>query len=199
MPVLTLTKSGANGKAHNWLHVLTPLTELETLLNTTKLDYLNIQTNGLKTTNIRAHAGVNQGRQKVRNATGGTLTAGTLINFADTYNDGTDNYPSIVKAVSTVLPATTFYAHGIVEADISNNADGTVCSALEISGIDTSLLTTKRPVFLSSTAGSYTQDLTTLDGYGIQVVGFVSTISASIGRIVFGNWSIGQKGLQWDI
>tara|TARA_Y100000310_G_scaffold305862_1_gene346487 strand:- start:775 stop:1386 length:612 start_codon:yes stop_codon:yes gene_type:complete len=190
MPSVSLSKLGANGKAHNWTHVLTPLTELETLFNNTKLDYLNLQDDGTRVGKIRSHAAAEMGRIKVRNDTGSTLDANDLVYITGTYNDGTDNYPTVALAVSTQSNGTTKYACGIVESDIANNADGTIVVLREVSSLDTSGLTVGAPVWLSDTAGGYE---TTLDGlddidYRTQIVGYVTVVNASTGRILFGNW-----------
>ena len=84
MPLLSLTLSGANGKPHDWTHVSTPFGEVQTLLNTTGLDSSNIQENGLLPSNIRTNANIDAVRIKVRNATGGSLSAGTLVYFCGT-------------------------------------------------------------------------------------------------------------------
>lgn len=201
MPTLSLSKLGSNGKAHNWTHVLTPLNELETFFNTTKLNYQNIQTNGIRSANVRAHAGVSTGRIKVRNSTGSTLTAGTLVYFSGTYNDGTDDYPTVAKAVSTNADSSVKYAQAIVESDISNGADGTVVDRLEIGSLDTSGLTSGGAVFLSSTAGGYVTALSSLSGtdYRVQVVGYVGKVDGSTGTIVFGLWDVLPVSIQNQI
>lgn len=201
MPTLSLSKLGSNGKAHNWTHVLTPLNELETFFNTTKLNYQNIQTNGIRSANVRAHAGVSTGRIKVRNSTGSTLTAGTLVYFSGTYNDGTDDYPTVAKAVSTNADSSVKYAQAIVESDISNGADGTVVDRLEVGSLDTSGLTSGGAVFLSSTAGGYVTALSSLSGtdYRVQVVGYVGKVDGSTGTIVFGLWDVLPVSIQNQI
>ena len=85
MPSLSLTKTASNGLAHDASHVNTPFTEVETWANTTKLDYLNVQDNGLRTSSLRTHAQVEAVRIKVRNATGSSIAANSLIYFNGTY------------------------------------------------------------------------------------------------------------------
>ena len=192
MPTLTLTLNGANGRAHDWNHVLVPLNQVKTLLNTTLLDYLNVQSNGIRAAQIRAHAGVRLGRFKVRNATGGTLTAGTIIYESGVYDDGTDTYPSVSKAVSTQANGTTKYGLAVIEEDISNNADGTAVTHYEVTGLNTSAKAVGDRIFLSNAVGSYVDDLTDLPAadYRVQIVGKVTVSSATIGRILLCNWSI---------
>ena len=183
MPSLSLTLAGANGRAHDWNDVLTPFNQVTTLLNTTGIDYVNIQDNGIISSKIRSHASVLDRRGKVRNATGGTLSAGDIVSFAGTYSDGTDNYPLVVKADSAA-PGSWIAAEGIIEAGVANNADGIVARDYEISGINTSAQTLHDPVYLSATAGAYTYT-PPASGNIIQIIGKVSNVSASDGRIVF--------------
>ena len=192
MPTVSLSALGANGKAHNWNHVLQIRNELLAILNTTRLDYLNIQTNGLRTSNLRSHANAEAGRIKVRNDTGGTLSANVLVYFSGTYSDGTDNYPTVAKAVTTTDRTTTKYACAVVDADIANNADGTVVALKEVSSLDTSGLTVGQPMLLSMTAGGYVEQLSDLSAsdYSVQVVGVVTVVHASTGRICFGGWQM---------
>ena len=193
MATLVLTLNGANGRAHDWNHVLTPLNQIKTFLNTTLLDYSNIQDNGLRAVNLRAHAGVRLGRFKIRNNSGGTLTAGTIIYETGAYDDGSGvTYPSVAKAVSTQALGTTKYGLGVIEEDVANDADGTACTHYEITGLDTSAKTVGDRVYLSSTAGSYFKNWTDFADvdFRCQVVGFVTVSSATIGRILLCNWSI---------
>lgn len=192
MPLLDITETGANGKAHNYSDVSTIATQIKTWANTTKLDYLNIQSDGLRVTGIRSHSNVEAGRIKVRNSTGGALSANALVYFSGTYNDGSNNYPTVAKAVSTQSGATTKYAQAILESAINNDADGTAVLVREVTSLDTSALNVGDRVWLSSTAGGYVNNLSDLPDvdFRSQVVGVVSVSSATVGRIVFGNWSI---------
>ena len=197
MPTLTLTLLSGNGPANNWSDVLTPLDQIKTWANTTKLDYANVQNNGLRTVNLRSHANLEVGRVKVRNNTGGTLAAGAIVYPSGTYSDGTDNYPTVALAVSTQSRSTTKYGSLILDAAISDGADGTALMAKEVSSLDTSALAVNQPVLLSDVAGGYVGLLSDLadEDYSVQIVGFVSVSSATLGRIVFGNWSI----IPWSI
>ena len=149
---LALTKGGSNDEDHDWNDVLTPLQELETWANTTKLSYVNVQ-DGIRPAKILANVGPVLGRTKVRNATGGTLTAGTLVYMDNTYTDGSSNYPSVAKA--TASNSGFRHANYVVETDIGNNQDGVVAMVLEITGVNTSGATTGDPVYLSTTAGAW--------------------------------------------
>ncbi len=184
MPELTLTYDGANGRAQSWNHVQTPLDEIKTLINTTGLDYYNIKDDGIRASNFRAHAGLEANRFKVRNNSGSTIAINSLIYVTGTYSDGTDSYPTIAKADSSVSLGSNFEAMGILSSSVDNNADGTALLSLEVGGLDTSGSTVGNPVYLSTTAGGWTLTKPTSLEY-IQVVGRVSVVHASTGRIVF--------------
>jgi hypothetical protein len=196
MPTLSLTLS-TNGGTNNWSDVEVPLLQIRTLVNTTGLDYVNVQTNGLRAANLRAHAGVTAGRVKVRNDTGVALAASAIVYPSGTYSDGTDNYPTVALAVSTQSRATTKYGSLIIDAAINDGADGTALLSKEVANLNTSALAVNQPVLLSDVAGGYVGSLSDLadEDYGVQIVGFVSYVHATLGRIVFGNWSI----IPWSI
>jgi hypothetical protein len=183
MPTLTLSLNGATGKTNKWSDVSTPLNQVGTLLNTTLLDYLNIQTNGVRTGQVRSHAGVLQRRAKVRNATGGSLAAADIVAFAGTYSDGTDSYPLVVKADSAA-PGSWIPAWGIMEDAPADDADGSAAQDYELSGINTSGQALHAPVYLSATAGAYTFTAPA-SGNVIQIIGKVTNVSASEGRVIF--------------
>ena len=138
MPSLSLTKTAANGLAHDASHGNTPLTEVETWANTTKIDYLNVQDYGLRTSSLRTHAQVDAVRIKVRNATGSSIAANSLIYFNGTYSDGTNNYPTIAKAVTATSVGSTFFAQAVPTGAIANGADGTAAIFYELTGQNTS-------------------------------------------------------------
>ena len=183
MPTLSLTKTAANGLAHDASHVNTPFTEVETWANTTKLDYLNIQDNGLRVSGLRTHANVEGVRVKVRNATGSSIAANSLVYFSGTYSDGTNNYPTITKAVSTTAVGSTYFAQAVTSATIADGADGTAAIFMELSSQDTSSGTVGDLVYLDTTAGGWTRTRPT-GGQYIQVVGTITVVHASTGRIV---------------
>ena len=189
MPLLSLTLSGANGKPHDWTHVSTPFGEVQTLLNTTGLDSSNIQENGLLPSNIRTNANIDAVRIKVRNATGGSLTAGTLVYFSGTYSDGTTNYPTVAKAISHATAGSNYFSQGILVATTANGADGTAAVFYELSGVNTSSTAVGDLVYLDTTAGGWTKVRPT-GGQYIQVVGTVTVVHASTGRIAFSFGSV---------
>ena len=189
MPSLSLTKTAANGLAHDASHVNTPLTEVETWANTTKIDYLNVQDNGLRTSSLRTHAQVDAVRIKVRNATGSTIAANSLIYFNGTYSDGTNNYPTIAKAVSATSVGSTFFAQAVTTGAIANGADGTAAIFYELTGQNTSSGTVGDSVYLDTTAGGWTRTRPT-GGQYVQVVGTITVVNASSGRVVLSLGSV---------
>ena len=184
MPTLSLTLDGANGEAHDWNDCLVPFNEIKALLNTTKIDYLNAQTNGFRTTNLRSHADMSIGRQKIRNDTGSTLTTLQIVAWNGTYSDGTDSYPKVVLADANTALTTHKSAAAVVEANIADDADGTVVLVKEFSGVDTSGATVGDPIYLSTSAGGWTRTAPT-GGEVVQVIGRVTVVHASTGRWIF--------------
>ena len=189
MPSLSLTKTAANGLAHDASHVNTPFTEVETWANTTKLDYLNVQDNGLRTSSLRTHAQVEAVRIKVRNATGSSIAANSLIYFNGTYSDGTNNYPTIAKAVSATSVGSTFFAQAVTTGAIADGADGTAAIFYELTGQNTSSGTVGDSVYLDTTAGGWTRTRPT-GGQYVQVVGTITVVNASSGRVVLSLGSV---------
>src|SRR3990167_1096419 len=126
MPTLSLTKGAVDGEDNFAADVNTPLTEIETFLNTTKIDYANVQSFGLRPGGLRTYANAEGLYVKIRNNSGGSLTANDLVYITGSYDDGTDVYPAVAKAVVTQARSTTYYADGIIHATVANNADGTM-------------------------------------------------------------------------
>jgi len=182
MPTVSLTMNGANGKAHDWSHISTPFTEVTTLLNSTKLDYLNVQTNGLRATQMRSHAGVVVGQCKVRNDSGVAFVEGSLIYITGTYTDGTDTYPTAALADSKT-GTTSFYATLVSTEAVADDADGTAALVYELRSQDTSGGTIGDRVYLSSTAGGWTRTVPSGNS-GIQIVGQIGTVHASTGTVL---------------
>ena len=181
----TFDETGIDGKKpQSWDNYVMPfLQTVRTLTNTTKMDYLNVQDDGLRTTNMLTHANVEAVRIKVRNATGGSIAANSLVYFNGTYSDGSTNYPSIAKAVSTTAVGSTYFAQAATTGVIANNTNGTVAVFYEVSGVNTSSAAVGDVVYLDTTAGGWTRTRPT-GGQYIQVIGTITVVSASVGRIV---------------
>jgi len=183
MPTLAITETGANGQAHDYSDVETIVTQMKTWANVTKLDYDNLQDSGIRPVKIRAHAGVLGVGIKIRNASGTAFVANDMAYFSGTYNDGTDDYPACTLADAHATHASNFAAAIVIDAAVADGADGTGYYFKEISGVDTSGATVGDPVYLSTTAGRWTLTRGTADEF-VQVVGIVTVVHASTGRIV---------------
>lgn len=184
MPVLTLTLNGANGKAHDWRHVSVPLNQIVTLLNVTKLDYLNVQDYGLRPINMRFHATWTGGHVKVYNDSGAQIDAEKLVYFSGEHA-GTDTIPEITEAFAATTVSGSRMALGITTENIANAAEGNVATAYEMTDVDTSAATAiGDPVYLSNTVGGWTITPPALP-HRLQVIGYVLEVDASTGRIQF--------------
>lgn len=88
----------------------------------------------------------------VRNATGSTLSKGTVVYI----NGATGQIPTVAKAIAT-SDATSAQTLGLIAADISNNSNGTVIMVGVLSGLDTSSFSDGQQLYLSpTTAGTFT-------------------------------------------
>jgi hypothetical protein len=190
MPVLDyganfLTPGEVDGiQAQSWTDVYTPLVAIRTLLNTTGLDYTNVQSYGLLPSNIRTYGPVTHSYILVYNSTGGTLSAGTLVYINGMYNTGGVDVPTVAKAISANTSANTFYALGVVVSDITNSTTGTIAQTYQLDNLNTVGKVVHQRVYLDSTAGLWTYTMPT-SPYRVQLVGHVTYVHASQGRIVF--------------
>ena len=88
----------------------------------------------------------------VRNQTGATLTAGTIVYI----NGATGNRPTVTKAQAN-NDANSAQTFGFVKTSITNNGFGYVIVRGEVENLDTSALTEGQQLYLSpSTAGTWT-------------------------------------------
>jgi hypothetical protein len=88
----------------------------------------------------------------VRNSTGATLTAGTIVYI----NGATGNKATVAKALAT-SDATSAQTLGMVTVDIPNNTEGNVTVIGTVSNLNTNGLTEGTQLYLSgTTAGEYT-------------------------------------------
>jgi hypothetical protein len=116
----------------------------------------------------------------VRNATGGTLTKGTLV-YVNGWHAASGAY-SVAKS-SALTYATP--AVWIVLADIADGANGTVGRHLTLTGQNTNAGTVGDAVYLNTTAGGYTLTNPPATGEFLQIVGRISVKSATVGQIEF--------------
>ena len=88
----------------------------------------------------------------VRNQSGATMTAGTVVYV----NGSTGNLPTIAKAIAT-SDATSAQTLGLVQTSIANNGTGLVVVRGILGNLNTSTLTEGQQLYLSpTTAGAYT-------------------------------------------
>jgi len=188
MANLTLTLDGANNKAHDWLHVQTPLTEIQTWANETKFDYDNISSKGIYTSQVKTQNVAMGSRLRVWNNTSGTIEAGDLVYFSGTFTSDENALPTVAKAVAHATASSAFPAQGIMVAPGATGGDpgseGTVLLAYEQSGENTSGGNIGDPVYLDTTAGGWTRVRPT-GVSSVQCVGSITNVDASTGRIFF--------------
>lgn len=116
--------------------------------------------------------------RSVRNATGATLTKGTVVYISG----ATGNKPTVSKAIATG-DSTSAQTFGIVQADIANNADGNVVCVGDLTGLDTSALTEGDQLYLSSTtAGAYTTTKQYAPAH-LVYIGIVTRAHPTLGQI----------------
>ena len=113
----------------------------------------------------------------VYNETGGTLTAGTLVNIGGF--DGTNGATMVKADADTNLPATH-----VLDADILTLASGTAYPFATVTGVNTGAQAIGDKVYLSGTAGGFTFTPPTGPDQLQQQVGVVKVVNAS-GSIVF--------------
>lgn len=115
-----------------------------------------------------------------KNASGGTLTKGTVV-----YISGiSGNTPTVAPADaddSAKMPA-----FGLVYEDSSDNTPCTVVTFGDLAGIDTSTFTLDQPVYVSTTAGALTATAPTGESALIQNIGLVTRVHASAGSVKVG-------------
>ena len=113
----------------------------------------------------------------IRNNTGSTLTKGQLVYI----NGATGGKITVALANSTTEP-TSAKTIGMVQSDIANNANGLVVTSGSITGLNTIGLTAGAPLWLGSTAGTYTETEPTSPEHRV-LVGYVENVHATQGSI----------------
>jgi len=115
---------------------------------------------------------------QVRNQSGSTITKGSTV-YISGFHVGSST-PQIELADSSTSSTTPCI--GLVEADITNNTAGLVLSSGQIIEVDTSTFTVGDTLYLSETAGTYTNTKPTGTAL-IQNIGIVERVHASNGVI----------------
>lgn len=113
----------------------------------------------------------------VRNETGATLTKGTVV-----YITGAAGNKALVSKASASSEATSSKTFAILSADISNNQNGTAVTVGLLKGIDTSGLTEGGSLWLSTTAGQWTQTMPTAPNHAV-FLGTVTRVHANQGTV----------------
>ncbi len=117
----------------------------------------------------------------VRNESGSTITKGSLVRVSGLSSGA---IPLITLADSD--GGTGFQAQYVATADIANNANGNVYRVALVTGLNTNSFTSVGdPVYLSGTAGAFTQTAPAGDIQCTQRVGIVITKNATTGSILF--------------
>lgn len=114
---------------------------------------------------------------EVRNGTGGTLAAGTLV-YLSGWNATAAKF-QVAKADADAA----LQAEYVLTAAILNGADGVAKKQGQLTGQNTNGATIGDPVYLSATAGAVTLSDPGAAGALTQIVGRVETVSATIGKI----------------
>jgi hypothetical protein len=114
----------------------------------------------------------------VYNGTGSTVTKGSVVYI----NGAQGQKPSIALANNTT-DATSSKTFGLVVANILNGAEGLVTTAGLIYNLNTGGLTEGGPIYLSSTAGAFTQVKPSAPSHLVSL-GWVVKANASSGRVL---------------
>lgn len=113
----------------------------------------------------------------VRNETGATLSKGTVV-----YITGAAGNKALVSKASASAEATSSKTFAILAADILNNQNGTAVTVGLLKGLDTSGLTEGGSLWLSTTAGEWTQTMPTAPNHAV-FLGTVTRVHATQGTV----------------
>lgn len=125
----------------------------------------------------------------VYNGTGATITNGSVV----AVNGAQGQRPSVAlaDADSEALSAPTL---GIATEDIANGAEGFVTTFGFVRGINTAAFTAGLPIYLSQTAGQFTQTRPAAPAHTV-ALGWVIKVNASSGEVfvnINNGWEIGE-------
>jgi hypothetical protein len=113
----------------------------------------------------------------VRNETGATLTKATVV-----YITGAAGNKALVSKASASSEATSSKTFAILAADIPNNQNGTAVTVGLLKGLNTSALTEGGSLWLSTTAGQWTQTMPTAPNHAV-FLGTVTRVHANQGTV----------------
>lgn len=114
---------------------------------------------------------------RVFNAQGSTITKGQVV-----YVSGSQGNRIAVKLAAATDDPNSAGTLGLVVEDIANGAEGYVCTEGPLSGLNTTGLTAGALLYLSSSAGQYTQTKPQAPIHGVRL-GYVERVHASTGTI----------------
>jgi hypothetical protein len=163
-PVSSATQTALNGKANTvHTHVIADVTGLQTLLN---------DTNGTK---------LNQATVKlVRKSTAGTITKGQVVYIVG--SQGTHLTVELADADSEATAATTI---GVAMGNITSTVEGYIIVQGFLDGLNnlpTATFTDGHALWLSSTAGGWTNTRPTQPAHGVFLGWVVSASNGASGR-----------------
>ena len=113
----------------------------------------------------------------VRNETGATLSKGTVV-----YITGAAGNKALVSKASASAEATSSKTFAILAADILNNQNGTAVTVGLLKNLNTSGLTEGGSLWLSTTAGEWTQTMPTAPNHAV-FLGTVTRVHATQGTV----------------
>lgn len=114
---------------------------------------------------------------KVYNGTGSTITKGSVVAVSGAQGQR----PSVVLADADTEPLSAGTL-GIAAEDITNGAEGFICTFGLVRGINTSAFTAGAPVYLSQTAGAFTATRPSAPAHTV-ALGWVISVNASSGEL----------------
>jgi len=140
----------------------------------------NVLTKGLSAVGQLLIGGQPYGVVNVCNKTGNPITAGKLV-YISGY-DATLDCPTITLADADTSAKAAQY---VTKAAIANNARGLVYAKYEIGGLNTNAGAVGDPVYLSATAGGWALAAPNGADQILQIVGYITAKSATVGKIIF--------------
>jgi hypothetical protein len=131
---------------------------------------------GLKNGNINLQVG-QENVTLCYNGTGSTITKGSVV-----YISGAQGQRPSITLSNAYTEAASSKTFGVVAENILNEEEGFVCTFGIITGIDTSSFTAGQALWLSSTAGQFTNVRPTQPFHAV-FIGYCLNVNSSSGRI----------------
>ena len=192
MPLLSytggFTENRDNRDPHSWKHVYQPLVDIRTLLNTTGLDYQNVQQYGLRPDRTMMRDELKDGVVRVSGGAATAIPAGSLVHFVYpiTDPDGSGLVIGCVLALSYAPSTTNHYADAYVPEAIAAGASGLAYRTYyEESAFDTTGSSVYADVYLSDDTEGGSDVSAPAAGKCVQIVGEVMIPIGDPGRIIY--------------